>query len=105
MPQNRRLNRPTESSPESTTLTVTNNGPAIFKEKGVGLEGVVDVLQSNIDRHTHLGEVMLLHKWLDDLIAAAVHAYSAADVLVGAKHEIGVKTTHCEHSCPSWTCL
>jgi hypothetical protein len=57
-----------------------NNGPVILKEQGIGLEGVVDVLQSNIDRRAHLGEIMLLHKWLDDLIAAAVHAYSAADV-------------------------
>ncbi|KAG2028485.1 hypothetical protein BDR03DRAFT_1019739 [Suillus americanus] len=49
-------------------LDQRNNGPIIFKERGAGLEGVVDVLKSHCEKHEHSNEVALLHKWLDDLI-------------------------------------
>ncbi|KAG1845914.1 hypothetical protein DFJ58DRAFT_706024 [Suillus subalutaceus] len=68
-----------------------NNGPIIFKERGVGLEGVVDVLKSYFEKHEHSNEVALLHKWLDDLITAAEHAYASAKVPVSTNHKIGVK--------------
>ncbi|KIK33648.1 hypothetical protein CY34DRAFT_64194, partial [Suillus luteus UH-Slu-Lm8-n1] len=59
-----------------------NNGPIIFKERGAGLEGVVDVLKSYLEEHKHSNEVVLLDKWLDDLITAAEHAYISAKVSV-----------------------
>ncbi|KAG2041160.1 hypothetical protein BDR03DRAFT_1089447 [Suillus americanus] len=59
-----------------------NNGPIIFKEQGAGPEGVVDVLKSYLEKHKHSNEVILLHKWLDDLITAAEHAYMSAKVSV-----------------------
>ncbi|KAG2029559.1 hypothetical protein BDR03DRAFT_1096255 [Suillus americanus] len=59
-----------------------NNGPIIFKERGAGLEGVVDVLNSYLEKHKHSNEVVLLHKWLDDPITAAEHAYMSAKVSV-----------------------
>ncbi|OJA15427.1 hypothetical protein AZE42_13982, partial [Rhizopogon vesiculosus] len=37
-----------------------NNGPIIFKERGIGLEAVVDVLQSSLELHARSSEVILL---------------------------------------------
>jgi len=64
-----------------------NNGPIIFKERGIGLEAVVDVLHSYLDKDDVQSstEVILLQKWVDDLIIAAVHAYTSAKVSVSVK--------------------
>jgi hypothetical protein len=70
-----------------------NNGPIIFKERGAGLEGVVDVLKSYLEEHKHSNEVVLLEKWLDDLITAAEHAYMSAKVSV-SDYKIGADRMH-----------
>ncbi|KAF8438554.1 hypothetical protein L210DRAFT_2273083 [Boletus edulis BED1] len=51
------------------------DGPVVFRERGPGLTEVVTVLESYLTQL--LGSVILL-KWLDDLIEAAIQAYQKA---------------------------
>ncbi|KAG1889148.1 hypothetical protein F4604DRAFT_1546063, partial [Suillus subluteus] len=44
-----------------------HNGPISFKERGPGLEAVVDVLESHLIEHHNSPETILLVKWVDDL--------------------------------------
>ncbi|KIM65708.1 hypothetical protein SCLCIDRAFT_14867 [Scleroderma citrinum Foug A] len=59
-----------------------NNGPITFRERGKGLEAVVDVLEQYIE-HLALSanpEVVLLTKWLEDLITAAENTFTSANI-------------------------
>ncbi|KAG1836631.1 hypothetical protein DFJ58DRAFT_817985, partial [Suillus subalutaceus] len=55
-----------------------HNGPILFKERGPGLEAVVDVLESHLIEHHNSPETILLVKWVDDLTTAAKAAFASA---------------------------
>ncbi|KDQ16586.1 hypothetical protein BOTBODRAFT_107033 [Botryobasidium botryosum FD-172 SS1] len=70
-----------------------DQGFIIFKERGPGLEGVVDTLRKYITGVD--GENGLLLKWIDDLIGAAKEAYQQAGIDVPSITALafGVTTT------------
>ncbi|KAI6124074.1 hypothetical protein EDD16DRAFT_1704068 [Pisolithus croceorrhizus] len=56
-----------------------NNGPILFAEQGPSLcklTGLFEVWLSDLSSNP---EIPILHKWLDDLIAAAENAYSSTN--------------------------
>ncbi|KAI6148061.1 hypothetical protein BKA82DRAFT_159539, partial [Pisolithus tinctorius] len=62
-----------------------NNGPITFPEQGQGLEAVADVLKQYITQLASQAdpEVMLLIKWLDELISAAENTFKLTNIPVG----------------------
>ncbi|KAG1891160.1 hypothetical protein F4604DRAFT_1989120 [Suillus subluteus] len=59
-----------------------HNGPISFKERGPGLEAVVDVLESHLIEHHNSPETILLVKWVDDLTTAAKAAFASAGIML-----------------------
>ncbi|KAG1751784.1 hypothetical protein EDB19DRAFT_1673547 [Suillus lakei] len=60
-----------------------HNDPISFKERGPGLEVVVDVLELEshcLIKHHDSPETILLVKWVDDLTIAAKAAFMSADI-------------------------
>jgi hypothetical protein len=61
-----------------------HKGPIVFKERGPGLEAVVDVLTGYLDEYRDSSETILLVKWADDLVTAAKAAFTYAGIVVNS---------------------
>ena len=59
-----------------------HNGPISFKERGPGLEAIVDIFESHLIEHHDSPETILLVKWVDDLMTAAKAAFTSAGITV-----------------------
>jgi len=59
-----------------------NNGPIIFSERGPGLCKLADLFEAWLDELASDPEVLILFKWLDDLIGAAENAYRTSNAMV-----------------------
>ncbi|KAG2131337.1 hypothetical protein DEU56DRAFT_953870 [Suillus clintonianus] len=59
-----------------------HNGPISFKERGPGLEAVVDILEAHLIEHHESPETILLVKWIDDLTTAAEAAFMSAGIML-----------------------
>ena len=57
------------------------NGSLTFRERGIGLNPLADVLKSALERYP---SSVLLLKWLDDLLEASKTAYTVAGIAVSA---------------------
>ena len=59
-----------------------NNGPIIFSERGPGLHKLANLFESWLNELASDSEVLILIKWLDDLIKAAENAYRTSNAMV-----------------------
>lgn len=59
-----------------------NNGPILFTEQGPGLSKLTNLFEQWFGELSSDPEVLILHKWLDNLIAAAEHAYNSTNTMV-----------------------
>ena len=59
-----------------------NNGPIIFSERGPGLHKLANLFESWLNELASDPEVLILVKWLDDLIKAAENAYRTSNAMV-----------------------
>src|SRR5947209_606093 len=59
-----------------------NKGPIIFSEWGLGLHKLVDCFESWLDMLASNPEVLILLKWLDDLLVTAENAFQSANTTV-----------------------
>ena len=63
------LNRALEA-----TVGQRAKGPIVFRERGVGLCGVVDTIENILDNHCGNTGDVILYKWIDDLMESAMKA-------------------------------
>ena len=59
-----------------------NNGPIIFSERGPGRHKFADLFESWLNELASDPEILILSKWLDDLIEAAENVYRTSNAMV-----------------------